>query len=70
MPIFNAGNLDRSMLYTGLTRAQDQVILVGSLDFATKATESPPQANKRQTMLSETVNQQLRAASSPTHAKT
>lgn len=70
MPIFNAGNLDRSMLYTGLTRAQDQVILVGSLDFATKATVSPPQANKRQTMLSETVNQQLHAAYSPTHAKT
>ncbi|WP_295760611.1 AAA family ATPase [Undibacterium sp.] len=47
IPVVRTRNLDRSMLYTALTRAQRQVVMIGDVEVARKATESPPAAKLR-----------------------
>jgi exodeoxyribonuclease V alpha subunit len=39
--------LDRTLIYTAMTRAQSQVILVGDPVAARRAVEGPPRANTR-----------------------
>lgn len=39
--------LDRTLLYTAITRAQGQVLLVGDVDAARRAAEAPPKASTR-----------------------
>ena len=43
--------LDRTLLYTAITRAQQQVILVGDVAAAKAAVEAPPHASLRQVAL-------------------
>lgn len=44
IPVFQSMIVDRSLIYTALTRAQEQVILVGSLSAARRAVERRPKA--------------------------
>lgn len=53
IPVYAARNLDRTMLYTALTRAKDQVILVGDVEVARRAVEALPHASHRQVALGE-----------------
>jgi exodeoxyribonuclease V alpha subunit len=52
VPITGNRLLDRTLIYTAITRAQAQVILVGDKDAARRAVEAPPRANRRNTALS------------------
>lgn len=51
VPITNTKLLDRTMLYTALTRAQHQVLLVGDIDAAQAAALAPPRASERKVAL-------------------
>lgn len=53
VPIYAARNLDRTMLYTAVTRARVQIILVGDVEVARRAVEAPPHASHRQVALAE-----------------
>lgn len=53
IPVYPARNLDRTMLYTAITRAKNQVLLIGDGEVARRATESPPHASNRQVALGE-----------------
>lgn len=53
IPVYAARNLDRTMLYTAMTRAKTQVILVGDVEVARSAVEAPPHASHRQVALAE-----------------
>lgn len=53
IPVYAARNLDRTMLYTAMTRAKTQVILVGDVEVARRAVEAPPHASHRQVALAE-----------------
>ena len=53
IPVYAARNLDRTMLYTAMTRAKTQVILVGDVEVARRAVEAPPHASLRQVALAE-----------------
>lgn len=48
-----AGNrlLDRTLIYTAITRAQEQVIIIGDVVAAQRAVEDPPRADARQVAL-------------------
>jgi exodeoxyribonuclease V alpha subunit len=61
-----AGNrlLDRTLLYTAITRAQAQVILVGDVDAARAAVEAMPKAHFRQTGLTGQLLSHLQVKSS------
>ncbi|MFL1484789.1 AAA family ATPase [Marinobacter sp. LN3S78] len=48
--------LDRSWLYTALTRAENEVHLIGSADVFRKVTEAPPKAFKRKTLLTNLID--------------
>tara|TARA_R110001583_G_scaffold72800_1_gene203379 strand:- start:18546 stop:20714 length:2169 start_codon:yes stop_codon:yes gene_type:complete len=48
IPIRKSRILDRTFVYTAVTRAKRQVILVGDEDAAKAATEAPPKAFERQ----------------------
>ncbi len=48
IPVSDSRLLDRTLLYTALTRAQHQVILVGDVDAARRAILAPPRAHSRQ----------------------
>lgn len=48
VPVTRNRLLDRTLLYTAITRAQRQVILVGDLDAARAAVEAMPKAHFRQ----------------------
>ena len=47
VPVFKARNLDRTMLYTAITRATQQVLLVGDRSVAAQVVAGPPSASKR-----------------------
>ncbi|WP_235580431.1 ATP-dependent RecD-like DNA helicase [Rhizobacter sp. Root404] len=47
VPVTGSKLLDRTLLYTALTRAQTQVLLVGDVDAARAATLAPPRAASR-----------------------
>lgn len=51
VPVTANRNLDRTMLYTAVTRAQQQVILVGDFEAAKLAAISPPRAQSREVCL-------------------
>ncbi|NDV13812.1 ATP-dependent DNA helicase [Crenobacter caeni] len=51
VPVRHARLLDRTLLYTAITRAQQQVILVGDVAAARNAVEAPPHASLRQVAL-------------------
>ena len=53
IPVYAARNLDRTMLYTAMTRAKTQVILVGAVQVARRAVAAPPHASLRQVALAE-----------------
>jgi exodeoxyribonuclease V alpha subunit len=47
IPVRRSRLLDRNLLYTAITRAQTQVILVGDIAAARKAVEAPPHSSLR-----------------------
>ena len=47
IPVVDNRLLDRTMIYTGITRAVDQVILVGNIEIARKAVQKTPRAFNR-----------------------
>lgn len=51
IPVTRSRLLDRTLLYTAVTRAETQVILVGDLAAAKAAVEAPPHASRRQVAL-------------------
>lgn len=51
IPVRKSRLLDRTLLYTAVTRAQRQVLLVGDVAAAKAAVESPPHAEHRQVAL-------------------
>ena len=51
VPVRQSRLLDRTLLYTAITRAQQQVILVGDVAAAKAAVEAPPHASLRQVAL-------------------
>lgn len=51
VPITSSRLLDRTLLYTALTRAQKQVLLVGDIEAARIATLAPPRASERRVAL-------------------
>lgn len=53
IPVYAARNLDRTMLYTAITRAKDQVILVGDAEVARRAALALPHASHRQVALAQ-----------------
>ncbi len=62
VPIFNSKLLDRTLIYTGITRAQSQVIMIGDETAARRATRAEPKALMRQVMLARSIKAQLEAA--------
>lgn len=59
IPIRKSRLLDRTLLYTAVTRAQAQVILVGDEDVSREAVESQPKANSRQVSLGSMLTKEL-----------
>ena len=53
VPVYNSRNLDRTMFYTAITRATDQVILIGEVTVARRAVEYLPHASRRQVALAQ-----------------
>lgn len=53
IPVYAARNLDRTMLYTAITRATTQVLLVGDVKVARRAVEALPHASRRRVALAE-----------------
>ncbi|BDU70862.1 AAA family ATPase [Mesoterricola silvestris] len=49
IPVFPSRLLDRTLIYTALTRAQEQVVLVGNRDALEAAVTAPPAPNRRRT---------------------
>jgi exodeoxyribonuclease V alpha subunit len=52
MPVTQSFNFDRTMLYTGLTRAVSRVVLVGSQAVLVRAIKEPPRSLDRDVALS------------------
>lgn len=51
VPITGSRLLDRTLLYTAITRAQRQILLVGDVEAARLATLAPPRASERKVAL-------------------
>ena len=66
IPIRKSRVLDRTFVYTALTRGQIQVIFVGDMSAAKNATEALPFAFNRQTALENMLNECLREPQSVT----
>jgi exodeoxyribonuclease V alpha subunit len=47
IPIFQSRLLDRTMIYTALTRATDQVVFVGDLNTLRNTVAAPPRPDER-----------------------
>lgn len=60
IPVTQSRLLDRTLLYTAITRAQQQVILVGDLNAARRATTEPPRVTERRVALDLVVKQMLK----------
>ena len=61
VPVTRSRLLDRTLLYTAITRAQVQVILVGDEDAAREAVARPPRASTREVGLDLALTSLLRA---------
>lgn len=59
VPVRHSRLLDRTLLYTAITRAQKHVILVGDVAAAKAAVEAPPHASLRQVALASMLNEIL-----------
>ena len=59
IPVTRNRLLDRTLLYTAVTRAQHQVILVGDETAAREAVRKPPRAQSRQVLLDLTLRAEL-----------
>ncbi len=59
VPVRHSRLLDRTLLYTAITRAQRQVILVGDVAAAKAAVEAPPHASLRLVALGSLLNEIL-----------
>jgi len=59
VPVDQHRLLDRTLLYTAVTRAQRQVILVGDASAARAAVTRPPRAHTRQVRLDKTLQEIL-----------
>jgi exodeoxyribonuclease V alpha subunit len=55
IPVTASKLLDRTMLYTAITRAQTQVILVGDMEAARRAVRAPPKSRSRRVALDRTL---------------
>ena len=64
VPVTDSRLLDRTLLYTSITRAQVQVIMVGDLEAARLKTKAPPKAQSRMVGLDLTLARLLEAAQS------
>ena len=53
VPVSATRNLDRTMLYTAVTRATTQVILIGDAEAGRQAVEAPPHASRRKVALTD-----------------
>lgn len=51
VPVQRSRILDRTLIYTAITRATDQVVLVGNVDVLAKAVQDLPSASRRRTGL-------------------
>lgn len=51
VPVFESRLLDRALLYTAITRAQSQVVLVGDRNAFEKAIREPSNASRRETAI-------------------
>lgn len=60
VPVLKARNLDRTMLYTAITRATQQVLLVGDRSVAAQVVAGPPSASKRLVALAGFMQQAFR----------
>lgn len=60
IPVKGNRMLDRSLLYTAMTRAQAQVILIGDEEAARQAVETEPRSKSRQVALDLTTRAMLR----------
>lgn len=65
VPIRRSRVLDRTFVYTALTRAQVQVIFVGDVEAAKEAVRQPPKAFSRQVGLRSMLEAELLAAVAP-----
>lgn len=64
VPVTKSRLLDRTLLYTAITRAQMQVILVGDVDVARRAVLAPPIVQSRHVALDLTLQQLLNSKTS------
>lgn len=48
VPVVRSRLLDRTLIYTALTRAVEQVVFVGDRNALTHAIQAPPHSHKRQ----------------------
>jgi exodeoxyribonuclease V alpha subunit len=62
IPVTRNRMLDRTLLYTALTRGQQQVVLVGDVAAARAAVERPPHSMMRKTGLGLALTERLRMA--------
>jgi exodeoxyribonuclease V alpha subunit len=62
IPVTQSRLLDRSLLYTAVTRAQRQVILVGDMAAARQAVIDPRRCDARQVALGRMVQERLRSS--------
>ncbi|WP_292281570.1 hypothetical protein, partial [Mesorhizobium sp.] len=51
IPVVPSRLLDRTMLYTAITRAIETVVLVGDIDHINEAISTPPRSLERTTAL-------------------
>lgn len=51
VPVYSTRNLDRTLLYTAITRAKRKVVMVGNAKAARDAVRAEPHASRRRTML-------------------
>lgn len=62
VPVTDSRLLDRTLLYTAITRAQVQVLLVGNIDAARLAVLAPPKAHTRKVALDHALTKYLEQA--------
>lgn len=62
VPVTGSRLLDRTLLYTAMTRAQSQVILVGDVEAARQAVQALPRSRHRKVALDLTLGRYLDAA--------
>lgn len=61
VPVTRCRLLDRTLLYTAITRAQKQVVLVGDVEAARIAATAPPRAATRHVGMRQSIQQALEA---------